>query len=551
MGPERKGDYYMSETPTTDDVPTAQPGYSDTVNRIEELEAENEALRKRLDTLETAISENRSKTGDTDTHLTKASASEPAEINSSSPSGGEIDNTYGSIGRRGALAGLLGLGILGIGSTPAAAVDPHNHMGEKWTGSPAEGYGLKVKTPNQALVGTATATSGVTAGLVGGAASPDGTGLKGHAFSDTGITTGVKGKVESPKGKGVLGKSVASSGKTFGVIGAANSTQGEGVRGHAQAASGAPTGVYGRADSGDDGAIGVKGEAAASGTAAETTGVQGISNADGDSSTAPIKKTAGVHGRATGADVTHGVLGEVDSEDGQGVVGRNSTRDYVINSSFPNGTTGITDRSGADTNVTEASGVRGASLASSGAAYGVKGTTASPDGAGIVGVDTSGNGYGVISFGDSKTEGNSEVTGSQSVGTVGAEAHLGSDQTTQDSTLTTVQFDQVDHDDFGGFDATTGEYTVQDPGDYHISFAVSWANGLNGDTVDYNFFSDGVDFIARKTGSLNRTNNLSKTAFGMSQGDVIKLAVRQFSGGTADIEGSSRGDTFITIHKVG
>lgn len=166
-----------------------------------------------------------------------------------------------------------------------------------------------------------------------------------------------------------------------------------------------------------DNGTGVRGHATATGTS-ETTGVEGTADADADNNSSPEVIPAGVRGETTGDGSTHGVRGDTASVNGRGVTGF-ATSDAYNHSSFTQsgiGVIGVTDRSGDDSGISDAGGVFGYATASEGTAYGVIGRTNSPDGWGVRGMDMSGSGHGVYSYGDSKTQGDHETTGDTELG---------------------------------------------------------------------------------------------------------------------------------------
>lgn len=148
------------------------------------------------------------------------------------------------------------------------------------------------------------------------------------------------------------------------VRGKRSAPSGTGVLGHSTATSGTAFGVEGVTASATDGAAGVRGV-----------------------------------GTATSGGV-YGVLGLTDSPSGIGLVGAASdTAPLISLVGAPAGVWGHTDKSSADANVDFGTGVFGEAAASSGEAYGVTGSTNSADG------------YAVFALGDSRTDGNHEVTG--------------------------------------------------------------------------------------------------------------------------------------------
>ena len=130
-----------------------------------------------------------------------------------------------------------------------AAASNHTHFGQFWTGSAGNGLFVENTSTNDgssAVVGSAPASSGVTFGLFGQSASPDGTGVQGLAYGNTnGNSTGVYGQSISTNGTGVVGVGSAQAGVPVGVYGEADAPLGIGVYGLGAATSGVPVGVYG------------------------------------------------------------------------------------------------------------------------------------------------------------------------------------------------------------------------------------------------------------------------------------------------------------------
>ncbi len=218
----------------------------------------------------------------------------------------------------------------------------------------------------------------------------------------------------------IEGRSTAALGETYGISGITDSESQDayGVRGTATADSGSAIGVGGTTAGDTDGATGVKGHATADTVTAETKGVEGRTDADADNTGTPEIVPAGVEGRATGENTTHGVRGITESKTGRGVTGMVVSDDYDHDSFISSGigVSGITDRSGEDEGVSDAGGVFGLATADSGTAYGVLGRNHSPEGWGVRGMDMSGAGHGVYSQGDSKTDGDHETTGDTVLG---------------------------------------------------------------------------------------------------------------------------------------
>ena len=221
---------------TESDTPTTTEQH----DRIDALEAENEQLREQLAALRETVE-------DIEASVESDSADQggPVTTADDEPSG---PTAVGGLSRRGALAGLAGLGVLGIGagSQPVAADDDHDHWGQTWSGNvegedglwvgnysnEGDGRGLVGRTDaaeGTALHGTAAHEEGDNAGLVGLTLSSSGTGVRGSASSHTGAGIGVDGRSNSPGGVGVRGLAWADSGENYGVEGRTDSDDGYGL----------------------------------------------------------------------------------------------------------------------------------------------------------------------------------------------------------------------------------------------------------------------------------------------------------------------------------
>lgn len=195
-------------------------------------------------------------------------------------------------------------------------------------------------------------------------------------------------------------------------------------------------------------------------------------------------------------------------------------------------------------------GVLGHNTATSGTAIGVKGVTDSTHerAAGVLGVSSSSGSAAAI-----RAEGHVDTTD------VGLSVWLGSDQTIPTETERPILFDSIRRDDFDAYDSTTGVYTVQEPGDYHVDFTVRWR--------DF-FGSDGTPDIARHrvyvNGSLDRgiryetslnsgkpPEHHSKTVFDLSTGDTLRVTVWQSGDENAIVGDPTEESEYLTIHKVG
>jgi hypothetical protein len=188
----------------------------------------------------------------------------------------QVTRNTSPITRRGALAGITGLGLLGIGATGTASAAESLDFGSSVTGDPGTSHGLRIAVDNadQAVLGISNDASGFREGLRGEANSDSGRGVLGVATSGSGSTNGVFGKANSPKGNGVYGLNTASSGSAKGLLGRSDSSEGIGFEGFTSSSTGKTIGARGRSQS-DEG-TGILGVATnSSGT---TYGVKGKVN---------------------------------------------------------------------------------------------------------------------------------------------------------------------------------------------------------------------------------------------------------------------------------
>lgn len=155
-------------------------------------------------------------------------------------------------------------------------------------------------------------------------------------------------------------------------------------------------------------------------------------------------------------------------------------------------------------------------------------------------------------------DGNAVVTGHADIGSTGLSAYLSSNQTIQHNANTTVVFNATNADHFGGYDTSTGQYTVQEGGVYHISFTIDWQTNFDaGVNIDYELQingstgNQGIQADTSTSTSAQRVaRSFSRTVFGLSPGDTIEVVVSQDSGSTADVFGSGQ-ETYLTIYKAG
>ncbi|MGM0591912.1 MAG: hypothetical protein ACQETI_09860, partial [Halobacteriota archaeon] len=270
---------------------------------------------------------------------------------------------------------------------------------------------------------------------------------------------------------------------------------------------------------GGDGVAGVSGEAV--GSTGETVGVEGVTQSS-DS------EAAGVRGSST--EGNYGVDGRVYDDESN----------LPTLASFESaGVIGRTDKSGGW-------GVVGWSQNN----FGVFARTDDADSSALYGFNPQGgvavNSQGIL-----------EVSEHVDVAKVGLSAYLDANQTIDSGIATTVVFDATNRDDFGGYDASTGVYTVQEAGDYHVSFTIDWQTNFSaGVNIDYELqingeFDGGIQADTKTATSDHRVcRGFSRTLFDLQEGDTLQVTVKQDSGSTADIWGQNQ-ETYLTLHKVG
>lgn len=400
----------MSNTSTsdgnepTDEHTNQQSGLVDRLDRLEAengaLRSENEELRIRLDDLEGAVTEvigpttPGSPANDSDqAALDRANPAAADQTGLVQPDGGEAYKVVGDFDAAG------GIGVLGRNTAP--------------TGTTYGVTGVSESSDSTAAAVNAIADNGA----LGVSATTNGNyGLD----VDTTDHSAIRADTDGEHFNAVHGINSATTGWSWGVRGDTHSESENayGVRGLAEATSGAPVGVGGETAGTDDGAAGVRGHATASGIDAGTVGVEGITEANADNNAAVEIVPAGVEGTATGENATHGIRGTSNSVRGRGVVGFATSDDYD-HSTFTGsaiGMSGVTDRSSDDSSLSDAGGVFGWATATSGTAYGVLGRNASPDGWGVLAMDTSDEGHALYANGDSELDGDTSVGGDTDIG---------------------------------------------------------------------------------------------------------------------------------------
>ncbi|MGM0592137.1 MAG: hypothetical protein ACQETI_11020, partial [Halobacteriota archaeon] len=270
---------------------------------------------------------------------------------------------------------------------------------------------------------------------------------------------------------------------------------------------------------GGDGVAGVSGEAVS--TSGETVGVEGVTQSS-DS------EAAGVRGSSTSGQ--YGVDGRIYDDESNLPTLRSVESAGVIGRSDKASTWGVVGWSRRGT--------------------GVYGRTDNGASSAIYGRNSQGgvavNSQGIL-----------EVSEHVDVAKVGLSAYLSELQTIDNETETMVVFDATNRDDFGGYDTSTGVYTVQETGDYHVSFTIDWWTSFDaGVNIHYELqingaFDGGIQADTKTATSDHRVcRGFSRTLFDLQRGDTLQVTVEQDSGSTADIWGSFQ-ETYLTLHKVG
>jgi len=331
------------------------------------------------------------------------------------------------------------------------------------------------------------------------------------------------------------------TGSSWKVLGELDDAGAMGVLGHNTATTGTGSGVEGVTDSSDRGSAGVRANAPNGGTAlaanasgsvaidARTTEYTAITaRTDG----ADFNALAGFNNATTGW--SWGVRGDTDStnSNANGVKGYANAVDGA-----GNGVSGTTSGDGDG-----ATGVHGEATASTGTTYGVYGTSASS------------GGFGVFSQGDSKTDGDHEVTGSVSIGGYGSAAYLSSSTTITNDTMTRIPFDATSANDRGEFSTTSHEFTAARAGTYRVDVNVNWSQWFSqGDFYSLHVEQNGseVAYAARNSpgDTVPASISVSKTIHGVSGGDTISAAIHQKSGGDMNLMVSDSG-CYIDIAQV-
>lgn len=380
---------------------------------------------------------------------------------------------------------------------------------------------------------------------------------------------------------------------TWKVLGEIESTSGSGVLGHNTATSGSAYGVEGVTDSTGDGAAGVRGMATSD--SGKVWGVEAVTQSR-DYPSAAVRARApmgqfGVYATSASTGIfvdsdRTGVLADSTTSDGAEFTTRDGNNDGVVGVNNPS-LSGGSNPSGIGGGVRgktfatghEAAGVVGLNQQTSGQTYGVRGVNISKDAGaagvkgestassgtthGVVGKTDSADGYAILAEGDSKTGGDHEVTGHQSVGKLGAavERDPSVTQTIDDNTWKQVVFETEVADDRNEYDPSTGTFTCAYPGAYHVSTKLAWAGFVTHDTV--------VKLQVRVNGTAEmhvtkRTDDdsgdtvnyaplqLNRTLRNLSAGDTIEVWTYQRNPDGDALEiGTSPNSVYLTIDQLG
>jgi hypothetical protein len=175
--------------------------------------------------------------GDTDDSSTPEQTSQQYNNN-----GILSDIDLGITNRRSVIAGLTGLGLLGVSGSAQAdsdvdALQTAMEFGGSYSGSTPNGYGLELEET--------TSDGSFTTGLQAFQNSSSGAALFGRAESSTGNASGVVGRSNAANGRGIIGRATNTSGNTIGLLGIADSSQGTGLQGEARSSSGGTVGLRG------------------------------------------------------------------------------------------------------------------------------------------------------------------------------------------------------------------------------------------------------------------------------------------------------------------
>lgn len=142
-----------------------------------------------------------------------------------------------------------------------------------------------------------------------------------------------------------------------------------------------------------------------------------------------------------------------------------------------------------------------------------------------------------------------------SVNNIGASFYLGNTQTISDKTTTKIQFDNENYDENNEFDTVNHKFVANNSGYYIINIGTSWVSDSSwsaGDRIRVNVYVNGSerDTWRPYMSSAKKAGTSHTTVINISASDEIDLRVRQNSGSSQKLGGSSAEDTWAKIHKI-
>lgn len=197
------------------------------------------------------------------------------------------ESNISSLTRRSTLAGITGLGLLGLASGSASAQSSDYFQSD---------------TGNPNIAGILSSTWNVDA-------------IKAETRSDADeVTTAIRAIADAQDARGMVINARNGDGNTFGVFSAVESADGDGIFARNFASSGQARGLVGRTDSTD----GIALDGVAATQTGQNTGLRGVTNSD---------QGTGVLGQANASSGTnYGVRGTVNSPDGYSLFGEGDAK---------------------------------------------------------------------------------------------------------------------------------------------------------------------------------------------------------------------------------
>ncbi len=122
---------------------------------------------------------------------------------------------------------------------------------------------------------------------------------------------------------------------------------------------------------------------------------------------------------------------------------------------------------------------------------------------------------------------------------------------------TTLAFDQVIIDEYDGYSSSSGVYTVQEAGDYHVSIGVHWVDAFLADEYIFYYFNlngtheNGI-YTTYEHDRYLPTHTFSRSFANLSAGDTLELEVFiNLTGESRELYGDPDNQyTFITIDRL-